>query len=110
MTFFEHKLPIKSDISEGDIQKWILEKSYTPMKKWLNEPFSKDEYLKNKSKYLHFHWIDNEFFCANCKSENVKCIWFDHNGIAMGVDETFGEFFCYDCKKFTFVEYMRDSS
>ena len=112
MNFFEHNLSFPADISYKDTRKWILGKSYIPKKKWLKKPFSKTEYQKNKGEFIHFYWLEKEFLCANnrCKSKNVKCVWFTYNGIAPGVDETFAEFYCYDCQKFTFVEFSRDSS
>ena len=112
MNYFEPELPIVSDISAGDTKKWILDEPYTSKKKWVKEIFTKEEYLKNPNKHLSFHWIDDEFICGNpeCKSVKVKCIWYHYDGIAMGVDNTFGEFYCPDCGKYTFVEYNRDSS
>lgn len=108
MNFYEHNLPYKDSIRVGNKLKWILEESNSYMKR--NKDFTKAEYLKNRSEYLHFSDLEKEFYCQNCKSENVECIWYEYNGIATRVDETFAEFYCLDCRKFTFVEYSRDDS
>ena len=112
MNYFEHNISAKPKISKGDLKKWLLNSAYTTTQKLLKEPFTKKEYDKSPNKYLHFRWICNEFTCVNskCKNEDTKCIWYTYNGIALGVDETFAEFYCPKCGKFTFVEYSRDSS
>ena len=112
MNYFEHDLSAKPNFSFGRKQKWILDKPYTQKKNLLKIPFTKQEYLKNTIKFSHFQYMNSEFFCADseCRSENVKCIWYLYQGIDLGVDDTFAEFYCPDCGKYTFVEYNRDSS
>ena len=112
MEYFEHNLPLQSAVKIGDVNVWLLKKSYIPLNKWLKKPFSQQDYLKNKNKYLHFHHIDDFFDCANpkCKSKNTRCVWYRYDPIASRVDNTFGEFYCADCNMFTFVEYLRDDS
>ncbi len=112
MEYFKYNLPIKSAVEIGDVRIWVLEKSYIPLNERLKKPFSQQDYSKNRGEYLYFQHIDHFFSCANpkCKSKNVKCVWYRYDAIAPRVDNTFAEFYCDECKKFTFVENCRDDS
>jgi hypothetical protein len=81
---------------------------------WRNNhvPFTKTDYLKDQTKYLFFHWIDDQFECGNpdCKSDKVSVIWYAYYPYGLGVDDTLAELYCPDCGKYTFIEYNRDSS
>jgi hypothetical protein len=112
MEYFEHNFPLEKAVKKDNPRKWVLDRALRLRNKKQIEAFSLSEYLENPSKHVFFKQIVSEFVCANpdCKSTNVKCTWYHYNGIDVGVDETFGEFYCANCGKYTFVEYYRDSS
>ena len=112
MNYFEFDIQQEPIIRKGGTTKWLFDKPYTHSRKQLKKTFVKKEYDKVPSKYLHFRKLKDEFVCANpeCKSKSVECIWYEYQGIDLGVDETFAEFYCSDCEKYTFVEYYRDDS
>ena len=111
MDFFEHDLGVPDSGRIGAFI-WVRDTPYTPREEWLSHPFDRLEYEQDETKHLFFRWIDDQFICGNpqCQSKDVVCIWYHYDGIAMGVDQTFGEFYCDHCEKYTFVEYQRDSS
>ncbi len=110
MEFFEHNFPLQQAVEKGNPKKWVLERSLRLRNKKQIKAFSLNDYLENPKEYIFFKQIASEFICANpdCKSTKVQCVWYHYNSIDEGVDETFGEFYCNDCKKYTFVEYHRD--
>jgi len=112
MNYFKQKIKQTPVFNEEGTTKWLLDEAYTLKKKQLKKSFTKLEYNKNPSKFHGFQWLKNQFECANpdCKNEKVECIWYLFQPIDMRVDETFAEFYCPNCKKFTFVEYYRDDS
>jgi len=109
MDYFEPNISQEPIINKGGTKKWLLNEHYTPKKKQ-KEPFTKSEYDKNSNKFYGFGKLKSEFVCANpkCKSKKVECIWHLYQPIDMRVDETFAEFYCPNCGKYTFVEYYRD--
>ena len=111
MDYFSHNLKDKLIFRRG-AKVWLLEKAYTPKKKQLSVHFTEEMYLKNTSDYIHFQWINDQFECANpnCLSKKVQCIWYLYQPYDLGVDDTFAEFFCPDCGKYSFLEYNRNSS
>ena len=111
MDYLEPNISQEPVINKGGTKKWLLDKPHTPKKKQ-KEPFTKSKYDKNPNKFYGFGKLKNEFVCANskCESEKVECIWHLYQPIDMRVDETFAEFYCLDCRKYTFVEYYRDDS
>ena len=111
MDFFEHDLGVPDRGRIGAFI-WVRDRAYTKKAELLAQPFDRSEYEKDKIKHLYFQWIDDQFICGNpeCESEDVECIWYRYGGIDLGVDQTFGEFHCRECGKYTFVEYQRDSS
>ena len=112
MQLVEPKIPENPIIRQRNTTKWLLENAYTPKSKQLKTRFTKDDYDKNPANYLHFSKLHNEFLYVNplCGSRDVECIWYLYQGIALRVDETFAEFHCPECQKYTFVEYYRDDS
>lgn len=112
MDYFEPNISQKNIINKKGTKKWLLDKPYTSKKKQLKEHFTKSEYEKNPNKYHGFWKLNNDFFCINpkCKSTKVECIWYLYQPIDFRVDETFAEFYCPDCQKYTFIEYYRDDS
>ena len=112
MDYFEAKFDIEPIVNTNNTKKWVLNEPYTAEKKQLKNPFTFKEYKINTNDYLLFKYIDNEFICANqkCKSRQVECIWYYYQAIDLRVDETFGEFYCQKCKKYTFVEHYRDDN
>ena len=111
MGFFTHDLG-PPDRGGTELLIWVRDTPYTPQGEWLNPPFDRAAYEQDESRYLAFRWIDDEFMCGDpeCKSEQVVWIWYTHDGIDLGVDVTYGEYYCSECKQYTFVEYRRDSS
>jgi hypothetical protein len=81
---------------------------------WRNNhvPFTKENYLEDKTKYLFFQWIDDQFECGNpsCKSDKISVIWYGYHPYGMGMDDSLAELYCPLCGKYTFIEYNRDSS
>ena len=112
MEYFEHNFPLENAVKKDNPRKWVLDRALRLRNKKQIEAFSLSDYLENPSKHVFFKQIASEFICGNpeCGSTNVQCIWYHYNGIDVGVDETFAEFYCADCGKYTFVEYYRDSS
>ena len=112
MEYFEVNILQKPVFDKEGTIKWLIDKAFTAQKKQLKAPFTKSEFEKTPNKYLHFGKLSKDFECANpkCKSTNVICIWYLYQPIDMRVDETFAEFYCPDCKKYTLVEYYRDDS
>ena len=111
MNYFEHDLGLADGHRLG-ASIWVRDKAYTPRKQWLVEPLGRQVYEQDRNAHLYLRWIDDQFQCGNpaCESRDVVCIWYHYDGIAMGVDNTYGEFYCEKCAKYTFVEYCRDSS
>ena len=111
MSGFEHDLGPADGFYLG-ASIWVRDEAYTPRKEWLTQPFGRRAYERDKNARLFFQWIDNQFRCGNpaCESTDVVCIWYHYEGIDLGVDNTYGEFYCEHCGKYTFVEYYRDSS
>ena len=112
MDYFEPNISQEPIINKGGTKKWLLNEHYTLKKKQRKEPFTKSEYDKNPNEFYGFSKLKNEFICANpkCKSKKVECIRHIYQPIDMRVDETFAEFYCPGCEKYTFVEYYRDDS
>ena len=109
MEFFEHDFPENEAIVKGNPKKWLLDKPFKLNRKKKITAFTKEDYLSNPSAYRKFKQLSGEFVCANpdCGSTGVHCIWYHFNGIDLNEDETFAEFYCPDCRKYTFVEYYR---
>jgi len=112
MDYFEHDLSPEEAVKKENPKKWISDKPFNFKNKRTKNAFTHKDYLSDISKYIFINKIADEFICANpkCNSRHVECIWYTYNGIDLGVDETFGEFHCLDCGKYTFVDYYRDSS
>lgn len=112
MEYFEHNFPLQEAVEKGNPKKWVLERALRIRDKKKIKAFSLDEYLENPKEHIFFKQIASEFICANpdCKSTNVQCTWYHYNSISEEEDETFGEFYCQDCKKYTFVDYQRGSN
>jgi len=113
MDFFEHDLGTPDQVRFGAFV-WVKDTPYTLKEEWVDCPFTCLE-CETGGSYSHsvpLTWIADQFICGNpeCASDQVRCIWYRYDGIAMGVDNTFGEFYCDRCNKYTFVEYQRDSS
>jgi len=111
MDFFEHNLGTPDRGRLGALI-WVRDEPHIQRKDWLIQPFDSREYERDPMKHLYFKWIDDQFICGNpeCGSSDIECIWYRYDGIDLGVDQTFGEFRCRKCGKYTFVEYRRDSS
>ena len=111
MNVFEHHLG-QADRGRLGASIWVRDEAYTPRGKWLAEPFDRRKYSEDENAHLYFRWIDDQFICGNldCGSTGVVCIWYHYEGIDLGVDRTYGEFYCEQCGKYTFVDLYRDSS
>ena len=112
MDYFEPNIPQKPVMEKGGTTKWLLNEAYTPKRKQIPEPVSKLEFDKNPNKFRGFSKLSKMFICANpkCQSRETECIWYLYQPIDLRVDETFAEFYCPKCKKYTFIEYYRDDS
>jgi len=111
MDYFDHDLgPPQRE--RGGASVWVRDEPYTPLEDWLIHPFDGREYRRDPLQHLYFKWIADQFTCGDpaCESGDVVCIWYRYDGVDLGVDQTFGEFRCRACGRYTFVEYQRDTS
>lgn len=49
-------------------------------------------------------------WCIRCGSPATRCVYYDHTGIAYGVEEVVVELVCEDCGTCTHVEFDKDTS
>ncbi|MBN2893952.1 MAG: hypothetical protein JXL97_18935 [Bacteroidales bacterium] len=110
MKYFYLKNPGNHFVRKG-AKIWVNDTPQSPENE-RQTPFSYQDYLKRQGDLIYFRWIADQFECGNedCASKEIKCLWYHYQPYDMGVDDTFGEFLCPVCGKYTFVEYNRDSS
>ena len=84
----------------------------SPVQDRLMTALTRSAYLADRYAHIHLQAIEEYFKCANknCLNEDVDCLWYKSKFIDLGVYHHWAEFYCPQCRTYTYIEHQRDSS